>query len=49
MKSRVAALADGLHNEKDAELVSVLYEIERSLVNAGRQLERAVRLAKGRR
>ena len=46
MKARVAALTDGLHGEKDAELLSVLYEVERSLANASRQLDRAVRLTK---
>ena len=46
MKARVASLAEGLRQEKDAELLSVLYEVERSLGNVGRQLERAVRLAK---
>jgi hypothetical protein len=49
MKARVAALADGLHHEKDAELLSVLYEVERSLGNVNRQLERAVRLSKSRK
>jgi glutamyl-Q tRNA(Asp) synthetase len=42
----VEPLAEGLRLEKDAELLSVLYEVERSLGNVGRQLERAVRLAK---
>lgn len=46
MKARVAALTDGLHGEKDAELLSVLYEVERSLGSVGRQLDRAVRLTK---
>jgi hypothetical protein len=46
MKARVASLAEGLRQEKDAELLSVLYEVERSLGNVNRQLERAVRLAK---
>lgn len=46
MKARVSSLAEGLHHEKDAELVAVLYEIERSLANASRQLDRAVRLTK---
>lgn len=46
MKARVASLAEGLRLEKDAELLSVLYEVERSLGNVNRQLERAVRLAK---
>ncbi|CAB4707390.1 unannotated protein [freshwater metagenome] len=46
MKARVASLTEGLREEKDAELLSVLYEVERSLGNVNRQLERAVRLAK---
>ena len=44
--ARVASLTEGLREEKDAELLSVLYEVERSLGNVNRQLERAVRLAK---
>ena len=46
MKARVASLTEGLREETDAELLSVLYEVERSLGNVNRQLERAVRLAK---
>ncbi len=46
MKERVATLADELHEEKDAELRSVLYEVERSLAAASRQLDRAERLAR---
>ena len=46
MKARVAALADGLHGEKDADLLAVLHEAERALGSAARQLERAVRLTK---
>lgn len=46
MKERVAALADGLHAEKDAELRAVLYEVERSLAAASRQLDRAVRITR---
>lgn len=46
MKARVAALTEGLHNERDAELRAVLYEVERSLGAASRQLERAVRIAR---
>ena len=49
MKARVAALADGLHGEKDAELLAVLHEVERSLGSASRQLERANRLSRSRR
>jgi hypothetical protein len=47
LKARVAGLAEGLHHERDAELLSVLYEAERSLAGATRHLERAVRLTRG--
>jgi len=46
MKERVAALADGLHPEKDAEMRSILHEVERSLASAARHLDRAVRLTR---
>lgn len=46
LKARVARLTDGLHQEHDAELLAVLYEVERSLTNAHRQLDRATRLAR---
>jgi hypothetical protein len=45
-KERVTRLADGVHDERDAELRAALYEIERALGSVQRQLERATRLAR---
>jgi len=46
LKARVGALTDGLHAERDAELLAVLYEVERSLGSAARQLDRAVKITR---
>ena len=45
-KNRVTDLVDSLHAERDAALVAVLHEVERSLGSVHRQLDRATRLAR---
>jgi hypothetical protein len=44
--ARVGHLADGLDADRDAQLLSQLVEIERSMRTISRQLERAARLAR---
>ena len=46
MRTRITRLADGLHPERDAELATLLVEVERTLGSVTRQLDRAARLTR---
>jgi hypothetical protein len=45
-RDRVTRLADQLSAERDADLQSALFEVERTLGSVARQLDRATRLAR---
>jgi len=44
LRQRIAGLAPGLSDPGDADILATLFEAERSLLAAGRHLERAKRL-----